>query len=41
MFSALKETLKPKIALLFDVTTQDVKLPFRITRCNGMQIAFL
>ena len=30
MFSALKETLKPKIALLFDVTTQDVQLPFTI-----------
>jgi len=41
MFSALKETLKPKIALLFDVTTQDVQLTLRITRCNGMQIAFL
>ena len=29
-FSALKETLKPAVTLMFDVTTQDIQLPFTI-----------
>jgi hypothetical protein len=30
VFSSLKETLKPTVALMFNVTTQDVQLPFSI-----------
>ena len=30
VFSSLKETLQPKVALMFDVTTQDIQLPFTI-----------
>ena len=29
-FSSLKETLQPKVALMFDVATQDIQLPFTI-----------
>lgn len=29
-FSSLKETMQPKITLMFDVTTQDIQLPFTI-----------
>jgi hypothetical protein len=30
IFSSLKETFQPKVALMFDVTTQDIQLPFTI-----------
>jgi hypothetical protein len=30
MFSSLKDGLQPKITLMFDVTTQDIQLPFAI-----------
>ena len=30
IFSSLKEALQPKVTLMFDVTTQDIQLPFTI-----------
>ena len=30
IFSSLKETLQPKVVLMFDVTMQDIQLPFTI-----------
>src|SRR5689334_11986180 len=30
IFSSLKETLQPNVALMFDVTTQEIQLPFTI-----------